>query len=276
MKNKKILSFLIFLFIVVGLVVFFISRQQEEVLFPQTFAEMPEKPKLIAEFHHGTMKNPDEIPLGAPEGFSVEDARHIFSVAFSPVDASLIASVNAGGIIKLWNKNDTKAPVKVFYHPGVYPLIGFSPSGNLLASARHGKLVLWDVESGTKLKTIESSSDQFAFASNGQLATVHHEVKLWDIRDPKQITEIATLPFDETKKIRGGACAVSISTDGKLIAAGYANGSVNVWNLQTKQKVKTLGTAFSKMRYLKFSPDSRFLVCGGSVSYHIFRRRGSR
>ena len=267
MKNKKILSFLIFLFIVVGLVVFFISRQQEEVLFPQTFAEMPEKPKLIAEFHHGTMKNPDEIPLGAPEGFSVEDARHIFSVAFSPVDASLIASVNAGGIIKLWNKNDTKAPVKVFYHPGVYPLIGFSPSGNLLASARHGKLVLWDVESGTKLKTIESSSDQFAFASNGQLATVHHEVKLWDIRDPKQITEIATLPFDETKKIRGGACAVSISTDGKLIAAGYANGSVNVWNLQTKQKVKTLRTAFRKMRYLKFSPDSRFLVCGGPVPF---------
>lgn len=266
MKNKKIMSFLIFLFVVVGLVLFFILRQQEEIL-PQTFAEMPEKPKLITEFHHGTTNNPDEIPPDAPEGFSMRDAIHIFSVAFSPVDASLIASVNSGGIIKLWNINDSKKPVKVFNHPGVYPLIGFSPSGNLLASANPGKLVLWDVESGTKLKTIEPTSDQFAFASDGQLATVHHEVQLWDIRDPKQITEIATLPFDETKKIRGWACAVSISTDGKLIAAGYANGSVNVWNLQTKQNVKTLRTAFRKMRYLKFSPDSRFLVCGGPVPF---------
>lgn len=265
MKNKRILLILISLFVVVGIVVFFISRPQEKVLLPQTFAEMPEKPKLITEFHHGTTNNPDEIPPDAPKGFSVSDGRHIYSVAFSPVDASLIASVNSGGIIKLWNINDTEKPINVFNHPGVYPLIGFSPSGNLLASAGSSELVLWDVESGTKLNTIEPSSDQFAFAPNGQLATVHNEVKLWDIRDPKQITEIATLPFDEMKKMRSWACAVSISADGKLIAAGYANGSVNVWNLQTKQHVKTLGTAFIEMRYLKFSPDSRFLVCGGPV-----------
>ena len=268
MKNKRILFFLISLFIVVGIVVFFILRtQQEEELLPQTFAEMPEKPKLITEFHHGRTNNPDEIPSDAPEGFSMTDAIHIFSVAFSPVDASLIASVNTGGIIKLWNINDTKKPIKIFTHPGVYPSIGFSSSGNLLASAGTGKLVLWDVESGTKLNTIEPLSRQFAFAPNGQLATVRNEVRLWNIRDPKQITEIATLPFDETKKIRSWACAVSISTDGKLIAAGYANGAVNVWNLQTKQHVKTLGTAFIEMKYLKFSPDNRFLVCGGPVPY---------
>lgn len=267
MKNKRILLILISLFIVVGIVVFFISRPQDEILLPQTFSEMPEKPKLITEFHHGRTNNPDEIPPDAPEEFSMIDATHIFSVAFSPVDASLIASVNTGGIIKLWNIKNTKEPIKVFNHPGVYPMIGFSDSGILLASASHGKLVLWDVESGTELNTIEPSSDQFAFAPNGQLATVRNEVRLWDIRDPKQITEIATLPFDESKKIRSWACTVSISTDGKLIAAGYANGSVNVWNLQTKQHVKTLGTAFFEMRYLKFSPDSRFLVCGGPVPF---------
>lgn len=277
MKTKvKFVSYMFFAIAVVCIVVFFILRtQQEEELLPQTFAEMPEKPKLITEFHHGRTNNPDEIPPDAPEGFSMTDAIHIFSVAFSPVDASLIASVNTGGIIKLWNINDTTEPVKVFNHPGVYPVIGFSDSGNLLASAGSSELVLWDVESGTKLNTIKPSSDQFAFAPNGQLATVRDEVKLWDIRDLKQITEIATLPFDEMKKIRSWACAVSISADGKLIAAGYANGSVNVWNLQTRQHVKTLRTAFIEMRYLKFSPDSRFLVCGGPVPYRtIYLREG--
>ena len=265
MKNKKILLLVTLLaIVVVGIVVFFISRPQEEMV-PQKFTEMPEKPKLIAKFRHDRTSDSDEIAPGAPEGFSLSDGRHIFSVTFSPVDASVVASVNSNGIIKLWDINDTKEPIKVFNHLGVYPLIGFSSSGNLLVSAGSGELVLWDVDSGTKLNTIEPSTRQFAFAPNGQLATVYNEVKLWDIRGPKQLTEIATLPFDETKKIRSWACAVSISADGKLIAAGYANGSVNVWNLQTRQHVKTLGTAFIEMRYLKFSPDSRFLVCGGPV-----------
>ena len=263
MKNKKILLLSILLVIaVVGIVVFFISRPQPEELLPQKFAKLPEKPKIISEFQHGATVIPE---TGVPEGFSFEDAKPIFSLAFSPIDASLIASISANGTIKFWDINDTKEPEKVFRHPGIYSVIDFSPTGELLVSAGSGELIIWDVASGTKLNSIEPSSRQFAFSPNGQLATVDNEVKLWDIRKPKQITEVITLPFDDAHKIRSSACAVSISVDGKLIAAGYQNGFVNVWNLQTKQHIKTLRTPFIKMRYLKFSPDSNFLVCGGPV-----------
>lgn len=114
MKNKKIgLLSVILVIAVVGIVIYFISRpppQQE--LRPQTFTQLPEKPKLIAEFHHGTTSDSDEIAPDAPEGFSLTDTRPIYSVAFSPIDASLIASVNANGSIKLWNINNTKEPKK--------------------------------------------------------------------------------------------------------------------------------------------------------------------
>ena len=231
--------------------VYFITRpQQQEEILPQKFAQLPEKPKLITEFHH---------------------APRIFSVAFSPVDPSLVAAINDEGTIKLWNLDDKKEE-KVLSHPGIFASIGFSPTGELLVSEGQGKLVLWDVASGTKINTIEHSSRDFDFSPDGhQLATLYNEVKIWNVQNPMQITEVSTLPFEEIHRIRSWACAVSISGDGNMIAAGYASGLVNVWNLQTKQHIKTLRTPYVEMRYLKFSPDSKFLVCGGPVPMrHIY------
>ena len=124
MKNKKILLLSVILIIaVVGIVLYFISRPQHQELLPQTFAELPEKPKLIAEFNHSVTLNPNEY---YPKGFSLEDGKPIYSVAFSPVDDTLIASISAGGTINLWNINSAKGPVKILRHPGVYPVISFS------------------------------------------------------------------------------------------------------------------------------------------------------
>ena len=247
MKNKKIILLIVILGIaVVGTVTFFIFRPRHQELFPQQFAKMPEKPSLIAEFHHGPI---------------------IRSVAFSPADPFLIAFGDQYDAIKLWNRNNTKEPVKRNSHPGMFVHIGFSPTGELLASASHGKLVLWDVASWMKINTLESSSN-FAFTPDGnQLATVYNEVKIWDIRNPKQITEVATLPFDEAHKARGWAITVGISSDGKWIAAGYSDGTINVWDLKTKQLVKTLETPFYRRGFLKFSPDDKFLAAGGPVLY---------
>ncbi len=241
------MSFLIFLFIVVGLVVFFISHQQEEVLFPQTFAEMPEKPKLIAEYNHGT---------------------RIYSVAISPSDPSIVGLADVNGTIKLWNKNLTDIPAVVLSHPGQYVSIDFSPTGKLLASAGYGKLILWDVASRKKITTLETSYRQIAFSPDGnQLATVRNKLRLWDIRDLKKIKEIDTLPFNEGHNTEGWASAVDISSDGKWIVIGYSHGAINVWNLHTKQLIKKLETSFYQMNFLKFSPDNKFLTAGGPVLF---------
>ncbi len=270
MKTKIIFTSLIVLAVaVVGLVVFFISRPQPEELLPQKFAALPEKPKLIAEFRHGATSDSDmSHSYDIPPGLN----RYIFSVAISPIDASLVASINGAGTIKLWNTDNTKEPIKTLNHPGIYPSVGFSPTGELLISADHGKKVFWDVVTGTKINSIETYSKVFAFSPNGQqLAIIHHkkrekgntEVKIWDIRDPKKISEIDTLPFDEAHKTKGWACAVAISPDGKWIAAGYSNGTIDVWDLKTKQLLKTLETYFYNMDYIKFSPNKKYMVAGG-------------
>ncbi len=258
MKNKKLLLSFVILAIVVGVVVFFNVRLQYQPLDPQAFAKPPEKPTLVAKFNHGPSP--------------------INSVAFSPVDASLVASAGRDGIIKLWNRNNTNDPVVTLTHPVNHDYIhldcsiNFSPDGELLASIGNGAdLILWDVASGTKVNTIKGNFGSFCFSPDrNQLATLYKygkEVKLWNIRNLKKITEVATLPFNQAKRVNSYTWTVDISPDGKLIAIGYANGTVNVWNLQTKQHVKTLKTTFADMEILKFSPDNRFLVCSGPEGY---------
>ena len=263
MKNKKLLLLFVILAIVVGGVVLFNMRSQYQALDLQKLAKLPEKPTLIAEFNHGPSP--------------------VNSVAFSPVDASLVASAGRDGIIKLWNRNNTKEPVVTLKHPVNYDYIhlecsiDFSPDGELLVSIGNGAdLILWDVVSEKKVNTIKGNFESFSFSPDGnqlatsgrQLATFHKtEVKLWNIRNPKKITEVATLPFNEAKRVNSRECTIDISPDGQLIAVGYANGTVNVWNLQTKQHVKTLKTTFADMEILKFSPNNRFLVCSGPEGY---------
>lgn len=252
MKNKKFfMLFVILAMLITGVVVFFNMRPQYQNLTGQEFAKLPEMPALIAEFNHGPSP--------------------VNSVAFSPVDASLVASAGRDGIIKLWNRNNTNDPVVTLKHPVNHDYIhldcsiDFSPDGKLLASIGNGAdLILWDVVSGKKVNTIKGNFGSFSFSPDGnQLATVYKKVKLWDIRNPKAITEVATLPFNEANQIKSQTQGVDISPDGKLIATGYANGTINVSDLQTKQLVKTLKTPFSEMEFLKFSPDNKFLVSGG-------------
>ncbi len=258
MKNKKLLLLFVILAIVVGGVVFFNVRSQYQTLDPQKLAKLPEKPTLVTAFNHGPSP--------------------INSVAFLPVNASLVASAGRDGIIKLWNTNNTKDLVVTLKHPVNYDYthldcsINFSPDGELLASIGNGAdLILWDVVSGKKVNTIKGNFGSFSFSPDrNHLATSYKygkEVKLWNIRNPKKITKVATLPFNEAKRVNSYTCTVDISPDGELIAVGYANGTVNVWNLQNKQHVKTLKTTFADMEILKFSPDNRFLVCSGPEGY---------
>ena len=264
MKNKKILFLSVVLVIaVVSVVLYFTTRPPQQELLPQTFAQLPEKPKLLDEFHQNT---------------------RIYSVAFSPTDSSLIALADVNGTIKLWNRNITNKPAPILNHPSKYSSIEFSPTGELLASIGGGKLVFWDVASGNKINTIETAVNQFTFSPNGkQLAGIPHrrnekgytEVRVWDIRNPKKIMQIATLPFDEAYKVKGGAHAIDISPDGKWIAVGYSNGTIHIRNLHTQQLVTTLETSLFQMDFLKFSPNNNYMVTDGkTLATYSLRPKG--
>lgn len=218
----------------------------------QRFAEPPEKLTPIVEFNQGSL---------------------IHDVAFSPVNPSLIAGAGADNTIKLWNRNNTEAPQVIFSgHAKVTQSIAFSPTGDLIASGGSNGIVLWDVHSGQQISSLEIPVSEIAISPTGhQLASAGAHVQLWDIRNPEEITEIETLPHDESKSDHDWVWSVDFSPDAKWLAYIDENGILKVWDLQHKRFIKSLEIAFGGFGSVRFSADSNFLMSEGIYRHTLWR-----
>ena len=197
----------------------------------QKFAVPPHKSGLIATGEHGSSIN---------------------AVAFSPVDASLVASSSVVGraarTIKLWDLNDTSEPMEVL---GGYAF-AFSPDDRFLAitSGARGTR-LWDIDAKKSISTFGFSSYTIAFSPDGQwIANDNLGVKLWDVHTSTTVIGEAALSHKGTVK------KLVFSPDGKLLAAAKGiGGDVTIWDIGSQQVIKILKQEAGRTRTLKFSPD---------------------
>ena len=280
------------------------------------------------------------IPEITPSAEFNHGSPQIGDVAISPVNSDLIVSVgpitsdtftsngedsvlkawnprdNKGSIIKVWNRNNTKTPALTLTdHRGkddrgssMIDYIAFSATGERLISRNASTLVFWDAASGAKIDVFDIPSGTAAFSPNGHLlATASNDIKLWDIRNLKQIKPIVVLPpkmggqplsHEEARSaqhhnetIYERYNLVDFSSDGKWIAAGgsmyeadmqISRGIVKIWDLQHRQLVKIFPRELPKdieiqpnrnytdIRSTNFSPDNRFFASVGSYGYTIW------
>ena len=196
----------------------------------QKYAKVPEKPELIAELKHsGT----------------------IDSVAFSPIDPSLVVSKvydkDFNRRIKLWNINHTSEPIAVLSGDSV----SFSPNGDLLAicSWREG-LRFWDVAEEQFISTFDSWGRNLLFSPDGRwLAIGTIGVELWDIRSPTIVEKGPKLPSERFTE------NLTYSSDGKLLATTYSvNNEVDIWDIASLERIKTIKQDDWRIETLKFSP----------------------
>ena len=208
------------------------------------------------------------VPNGfAQEPMHLEHGGGVRTVAFSPVDASLVASAGESHTIKLWNLADNTVRTLIGHTDRVNS-VAFSPDGDLLASVSDDEtLKLWDVRNEKNIATLLDIRDGFrwqikavAFSPDGQfLATVGgRHVQLWKTGN---WAEIATLRHDQEVQ------TVTISHDSQLIAAGDGSGegpgTVTVWNVQRRQVIATLDGDPKFVRTVTFSSDDRYLASSG-------------
>ncbi len=311
MQSKK--PFLLFIasVVIIGLLGFSIWYRwnTDQRLAQQRIPELTPS----AEFNHGTPR--------------------IRDVAISPVNSDLIAGVgpitsdtftnngedgiikawnpldNKGSSIKVWNRNNKNTPVLTLTDqrgkddrgPSIISYIAFSATGERLISRNASTLVFWDVASGAKIDVFDIPSGAVAFSPNGHLlATASNDIKLWDIRNFKEIKPIVVLPpkmgrqplsHEEARSARHHNETVyerynlvDFSPDGKWIAAGgsmnefnnIVQGVVKIWDLQHKQLVKIFprklpkGKNYSDIQSIKFSPDNRFFASVSRYGYTIW------
>ena len=186
------------------------------------------------------------------------------TVKFSPVNNALFASAGDTNTIKLWNlQEDTVTTFRG--HSDQVNAIAFSPNGQLLASGGDDwTFKLWNIPQQQHIATLEHITDRsrsqvkdVAFSPDGQiLATAGQHVKLWDVSNQ---TEVATLPH------AGYVWALAFSPNGRLLAAGDGDGTVKIWDVQTRQIITQLAGDTDAVYAVTFSSDGRTLATAG---YH--------
>lgn len=216
------------------------------------FAKPPEKLKPFAEFNHKS---------------------HIYDIAFSPIDVSLVAGTSTDNTIKLWNLQKLSAPQAVFNgHTDVVKSIAFSPNGELLASTDlDSQVILWNITSATKISSFKVAALAIAISPDSHiLATAGHHLQFWDIRNPKKITKIRTLPHDESAANHTWIWTVDFSPDGRWLAYGDEIGNLKVWDLERQQFIHSQKIFSDKIFSVQFSPDLRYFVASSFYDHALW------
>jgi len=140
--------------------------------------------------------------------------------------------------------------------------INFSPDNNSLILGRQtgGAPLLRDRESGkeTAIAAGASAVHDMTIAPDGRTLIVgmfDHTAKIWDLKTG-EITGLIPGP---------ASGSVSVSSDGRLLATGGLHGEVTVWEIATRQPVKTLSKGNPEVwqgAFVRFTPDGHALAVG--------------
>jgi WD40 repeat protein len=145
---------------------------------------------------------------------------------------------------------------------GVVTALAYSPDGTTLAAGYSGGAIrLWDLASHRPISATSWGATPLALAFTGggkELEVADAAaVGTWNLTDQ---TRIAARPF--ASPAQGNA--VAFSPDGQTVAAGSADGNIQLWDTATQQEAGTALVADSaQLAALAFSPDGKLLATGG-------------
>jgi len=216
--------------------------------------------------------------MGLPDKDQLKGHDHwVHQVAFSP-DGKRLASVDFyEGLTKLWEVPSRRFITDLPGNPGDRSAGGaaFSPNGKLLVTSSYsGTVVLWDTATlerrgaltndfGCACLAFSPGSDVLAVATGfvPSRPNIPRSLAFWDITTSQKINRLAEAAHD--------AAAVSFSNDGRLVAVGYYDGWVRLWDWQTGRKIAEFQKHDGQVPTVAFSADDTLLASGGQNDEYV-------
>jgi COMPASS component SWD3 len=191
--------------------------------------------------------------------------RPISAVKFSS-NGRLLASSSADKTLRTYclsNSDPTLSPLQEFqgHEQGVSDL-AFSSDSRFLVSASDDKtLRLWDVQTGSLIKTLTGHTNYaFCVKFNPQSNIIvsgsfDETVRVWDVKSAKCLKVLPAHSDPVT--------AVDFNRDGSLIVSSSYDGLCRIWDAGTGHCMKTLiDDENPPVSFVKFSPNGKFLLVG--------------
>jgi RNA polymerase sigma factor (sigma-70 family) len=169
--------------------------------------------------------------------------------------------------IKVWEAKTGKL-VQTLTHEHNVNSIALSPDGKKLVGCAHlNHVLVWDVESGNRLKTLDTkdmnlwsvalSEDGKLVAAGGEVGelTGDGKVVVWELETGKVKHELTTAQM-------GTVGRLVFSPDGKTVtSAGGNEDTIRVWNMKSGELKQRLGG--HAVYGLAISPDGKMLASAG-------------
>ena len=141
--------------------------------------------------------------------------------------------------------------------------VAFTPDGMVLAAGTGETVRLWDVVTQQNVSSFKHEDDYasgvgaVSFSRNGRsVAAIGVDtVTAWDVTTGRIISNLR-----HTSSLR----SVSFSPNTTTVAASGSDGTVQLWNVATQQKIGTLDGHMSNVSSVAFSHDGKTLASGSS------------
>jgi len=202
---------------------------------------------LVIRLAHGPGEPPAEALLG--------HRGTIVGLAVGP--GGEVISAAEDGTVRRWETADLEAPL--IAGESVWGM-AFRGDGRRLATADGaGRVRIWDPQTRELVREIaahEGDAVSVLFAAGGsQLVSTGNDgrLRVWSAESGEMLAEL-----EDVEDGRG--VALSLSPDGRTLAAGSSRGTVKLWDLGTRKHLATLAGHDGEVSQALFTPDGSRLV----------------
>lgn len=256
--------------------------------FLDSFALLEPPPAIIGQMEGRFFLKPEPMEFG-----------RVISLTYSKDGTTLIAGY-ADGLVRTWETSPPTPKLRAtrtLHTPsGWISSFALSPDGELVAAGiEAGQVFLCDAKTGQLKKAIKhrdgleiNTGCPVTFSPDGKrLASAHDYVRLWSVADQQLLGTFEVHPqflggfgyggliwIHPWKFDRTPPRAVAFSADGKWLAAGGAEHTIKLWNLENGSEPFLLvgqerdaapdAPEENSVFTLAFSPDGKTLASGGT------------
>jgi WD40 repeat protein/transcriptional regulator with XRE-family HTH domain len=192
-----------------------------------------------------------------PEGTLTGATDWVNAVSFSP-NGQTVAAGSSQNSVLVWNLATRSLTAQLPQEDPVTS-VTWDDVGRLVAGDADGTVSFWSMPSPILLAGAPVNSVAFS-SDDSMLAVGSQDLQLWD---PASRSLLASLPAPGATFVN----AVAVAPGGRLVAAGYGNGTFQLWRTTGKAPVPLgpeLPASNSGMiESVSFSPDGKILATGG-------------